>query len=115
MKRSDHGRIVTFGVGAVFAQKQEDGSVRLLAYVGHSLQKHEHNYRVTELVALAVVVWGVKHFRPYLYGHQCDVYTDHEALKSLLNTPQPSSKLAHWGMAIQELNLHIHYWLELKS
>ena len=96
------------GLGAVLAQKQEDGSVRPLAYASRSLQKHERNYGVTELEALAVV-WGVKHFRPYLYGHRCDVYTDHEALKSLLNTPQPSGKLARWGMAIQELDLHIHY------
>ena len=75
------------GLGAVLAQKQEDGSVRLLAYASRSLQKHERNYGVTELEALAVV-WGVKHSRPYLYGHRCDVYTDHQALKSLLNTPQ---------------------------
>ena len=60
------------------------------------------------LEALAVV-WAVKHFRPYLYGHRCDVYTDHEALRSLLNTPHPSSKLARWGLAIQELDLQIHY------
>ena len=33
--------------------------------------------------------------------------TDHEALKSLLNTPQPSGKLARWGMAIQELDIEI--------
>ena len=81
------------GLGAVLAQKQEDGSVRPLAYASRSLQKHERNYGVTELEALAVV-WVVKHFRPYLYGHRCDVYTDHEALKSLLNTPQTSGKLA---------------------
>ena len=36
--------------------------------------------------------------------HQCDVYTDYEALKPLPNTPQPSDKLAHWGVAIQELD-----------
>ena len=35
--------------------------------------------------------------------------TDHEALKSLLNTPQPSGKLARWGMAIQELDIEILY------
>ena len=81
------------GLGAVLAQKQEDGSVRPLAYASRSLQKHERNYGVTELEALAVV-WGVKHFRPYSYGHRCDVYTDHETLKSLLNTSQTSGKLA---------------------
>ena len=37
------------------------------------------------------------------------VYTDHEALKALLNTPQPSGKLARWGMVLQELDLQIEY------
>ena len=37
------------------------------------------------------------------------VATDHEALKSLLNSPHPSGKLARWGLAIQELDLIIHY------
>ena len=55
------------------------------------------------------VVWAVKHFRHYIYGHHCTVYTDHEALKALLNTPQPSRKLARWGMALQELDLQIEY------
>ena len=90
------------------AQVQEDGTTRPIAYASRTLQKHEQNYGVTELEALGVV-WAVKHFRPYLYGHHCEVYTDHEALKSLLNTPQPSGKLARWGMAIQELDLQIHY------
>ena len=65
-------------------------------------------YGVTEVEALRVV-WGVKHFRPYLYGYKCLVITDHEALKSLLNTPHPSGKLARWGLAIQELYLTIKY------
>ncbi len=51
--------------------------------------------------------WALKHFRAYLYGHHCDVFTDHEALKSLLNTPQPSGNLARWGMTIQELDVKI--------
>ena len=53
--------------------------------------------------ALAVV-WAVKHCHVYLYRHKCDVYTDHEALLSLLNTPHPSGKLARWGLALQELD-----------
>ena len=94
------------GLGAVLAQGQEDGSIRPIAFASRSLQEHEKKYGITELEVLGVV-WAVKHFRPYVYGHQCDVYTDHEALKSLHNTPQPSGKLARWGMAIQELDLRI--------
>ena len=37
------------------------------------------------------------------------MYTDHEALKALLNTPQPSGKLARWGMVLQEMDLEIFY------
>ena len=94
------------GLGAVLSQQQGDGSTRPITYVSHSLLKHEWNYGITELDGLGVV-WAVKHFRPYLYGHFFEFYTDHEALKSLLNTPQPSRKLARWGMAIKELNLKI--------
>ena len=94
------------GLGAVLVQNV-DGIVRPVAFASHTLQPHEKNYAVTELEALGVV-WAAKHFRPYLYGHQCDVFTDHVA-KSLLCTPQPSGKLAQWGMAIQELDLHIHH------
>ena len=96
------------GLGAVLAQRQEDNSIKPIAYASRSLQPHEKNYGITELEGLGVV-WAVKHFRPYLYGHTCDVYTDHAALTSLLNTPQPSGKLARWGMAIQELDLHMHH------
>ena len=90
------------------AQRQEDDSVRPIAYSGRALQTHEHNYGITELEGLGVV-WAVKHFRPYLYGHKCEVFTDHSALTSLLNTPQPSGKLTRWGMAIQELDLQIRH------
>ena len=111
------------GLGAVLTQKQNDGSVRPVAYASRTLQPHEQNYGVTKLEALGVVwavrhfrhylyghhcdvftdhkalkflgvVWAVRHFRHYLYGHHCDVFTDHKALKSLLNTPHPSGKLA---------------------
>ena len=96
------------GLGAVLAQRQEDQSVRPIAYASRTLLPHEKNYGISEMEALAVV-WAVKHFRIYLYGHKCHVFTDHEALKSLLNTPHPSGKLARWGLALQELNLEIHY------
>jgi len=96
------------GLGAVLALEQEDGVVRPIAYASRTLKPHERHYGVTELEALGAV-WAVKHFQPYLYGHSCHLYTHHEALKSLLNTPHPSGKLARWGLALQEVDIHIHY------
>ena len=96
------------GLGAILAQTQQDQTVRPIAYVSRTLQSHEKRYSTTELEALGVV-WAVKHFRHYLYGHCCHVFTDHEPLKSLLNTPHPSGKLARWGLALQNVDLIIHY------
>ena len=96
------------GLGAVLAQKQPDGTVHPIAYASRTLQKTEKNYGITELEGLGVTL-AVKHFRPYLYGQKYTVYTDHQALKSLLNTLQPSEKLARWGMALQELDLCIQH------
>ena len=96
------------GLGAVLSQEHENKVVRPIAFASRTLLQHEKNYGISELEALAVV-WAVKHFKHYLYGYRCIVFTDHEALKSLLNTPQPSGKLARWGMALQELNLRIEY------
>ena len=96
------------GLGAVLSQKQHDGKVAPITYASRTLQQHKKNYGILELEALAVV-WAAKHFRTYLYGHLCDVITDHEALKGFLNTPHPSGKLTRWGLALQELDLKIHY------
>ena len=54
------------GLGAVLAQEQNTVVKASIAYVNHTPQKHEKNYGVTELEALRVV-WGVKHFYPYLW------------------------------------------------
>ena len=96
------------GLGAVLSQTQKDRSIRPIAFASRTLQASEVNYGITELEALAVV-WAVRHFRQYLYGHRCNIITDHEVLKSLLNTPHPSGRLARWGLTLQELDLVITY------
>ena len=98
----------TLGLGAILAQELGDKTVRPISYASRTLLPHEKNYSASELEALGVV-WAVQRFRHYSFGHHCDVYTDHQALMSLLNTPHPSGKLARWGLALQEMDLTIHY------
>ena len=89
----------SLGLGAILAQKQEDGQVHPVACASRTLSPHKH-YGITEMEILAVV-WTAEHFRPYLLGHYCTVFTDHLAYLSLLNSSHPSAELARWAMCIQ--------------
>lgn len=97
------------GVGAVLSQPQEDGQLHPVAYASRSLSAPERNYAITELETLAVV-WAITHFHSYLYGHSVTVYTDHSAVKAVLETPNPSGKHARWwtkvyGSGVKEVHI----------
>ena len=79
-------------LGGVLEQEQEDGKLHPVAFTSRSLSKTERNYRITELEVLGVA-WGAKHFRAYLCGYKCIVYTDHAPLRSMLRAQHPSGKL----------------------
>lgn len=97
------------GLGAILSQRQSDGNVHPVAYASRSLSQPERNYGITELETLAVV-WAVTHFKAYLYGNKVTIYSDHSAVKAVLNTPNPSGKHARWwtrvyGSGINEVNI----------
>lgn len=83
------------GLGAVLSQQGRDGKLHPVAYASRSLSPPEKRYAITELETLAVV-WAISHFLAYLYGHDLHVYTDHSAVKAVLETPSPSGKHARW-------------------
>jgi hypothetical protein len=62
------------GAGAVLSQGQI-GKDLLIAYASRSFNKAEKNYRTAEK-ELAAIVWGVKHFRPYLYGRKFKIRSE---------------------------------------
>ena len=94
--------------GAVLAQKQPDGTVHPIAYASRFLQPAERNYGISKLETLGLV-WAVKHFRPYILGYPCTVYTDQAACLSLPSFHNPSTKLARWTLTIQKIYLTIKY------
>ena len=51
----------------------------VIAYASRQLKVHGHNYPTHDL-ELAAVVFALKHWRNYLYGVKCQVYTDHRSL-----------------------------------
>ena len=100
------------GLGAILSQLQVDGNLHPVAYASRALNKAEKNYSITKLETLAVL-WAVSHFHSYLYGNKVTVLTDHSAVKTILETPNPTGKHARWwtkiyGWGVKELI--IKYW-----
>ena len=87
------------GLGAILSQEGDDHLLHPIAYGSRVLTPAERNYAVSELETLAVV-WGIKHYRPYLYGHVVTVYTDHSAVKAILQTPCPDGRHARWWQKV---------------
>ena len=73
---------------------------RPVAFASRTLTPVERNYNTTEQEALCVV-YAFEHFYPYLYGAKLTIYTNHEALKSILSTKEPRGRIARWILAIQ--------------
>lgn len=79
------------GLGAILSQKHGDGLSHPVAFASCSLTPAEKQYGITELETLAVV-WAITHFRAYLYGHDVVIFTDHSAVRAVLEMPNPSGK-----------------------
>ena len=89
------------GLGAVLTQFHGDLE-RVVAYGSRKLNNAERNYSVPEREALAVV-WGISHFRPYLYGQKFCIVTDHQPLTYLKTMKDPKGRFARW---LQELSAY---------
>jgi hypothetical protein len=73
-------------IGAILAQKDEDGKEHAVAYHSKKLTPTERNWPITHLECFAVVNAVCKHFADFLLGHPFTVYTDCSALQWLLKS-----------------------------
>lgn len=58
---------------------------------------------------MLAIVWAVKHFRPYLYGRNFTIITDHRPLTWLFNVKDPGSRLIRWRLKLEEYDYNIVY------
>ena len=69
---------------------------------------NERNYP-TNYLQLAAVVHALKTWRHYLYGQNCDVYTDHKSLKYIFTQSELNMRQRRWLELIKYYELEIHY------
>lgn len=93
-----------YAIGAVLSNKNG----KPVAYASKMLNSAEKNYPTIEKELLAMV-WGIRHFRPYLYGRKFVVYTDHRPLVYLFSLTDPSSRLTKFRLALEEYNFEVIY------
>jgi hypothetical protein len=91
------------GLGCVLMQEG-----RVVAYSSRQLKVHEKNYPTHDL-ELAVVVHALKTWRHYLYGHKCDIYTDHKRLEYISTQSELNMMQQRWLELIKDYELKIHY------
>ena len=77
----------------MLAHKLPDGSERPVGCVSRTLNDAEKNYAQLEKEGL-VLVFGVKRFYSYLFGHTFTLITDHKPLLGLLSKCKSTSPQA---------------------
>lgn len=95
-----------FALGAVLLQEGHP-----IAYASRTLNTHEIRYGTPEKELLGVV-WACKHFRPYIYGKEFLLQTDHEALKWLHTKylgKDLNPRLQRWILSLGEYNIKIDF------
>lgn len=96
------------GIGAVLSQISDDGSDLPVSYASKSFTKGQRNKAVIEQELLAIH-FGIKQFRPYVYGTKFTVRSDHKPLQYLFSMKDPTSKLARIRLDLTDYDFFIEH------
>ncbi|GKA48829.1 reverse transcriptase domain-containing protein [Tanacetum coccineum] len=94
-----------FAIGAVLGQ-QKTKHFQPIHYASKTMTEAQIHYTTTEKEMLAVV-YAFEKFWPYLVLSKSIVYTDHSALKYLMNKQDAKPRLLRWVLLLQEFDITI--------
>ena len=87
-----------FAIGVVLGQKKEKVFYSIY-YASKTLTAAQLNYTITEK-ELPVVVYAFEKFHPYLVGTKVIVYTDHSAIRYLMQKKDTKPRLNRWVLLL---------------
>jgi len=88
-----------YAVATVLGQRK-DKKMHAIYYASKTLDGAQVNYATTEKELLAVV-YAIDKFRQYLVGSKIIVYTNHSAIKYLLNKKDVKPRFIRWILLLQ--------------
>ncbi|GJW61488.1 reverse transcriptase domain-containing protein, partial [Tanacetum coccineum] len=94
-----------FAIGVVLGQRKMK-HFQHIHYASKMMIEAQIHYTTTEKEMLAVV-YAFEKFWPYLVLSKSIVYTDHSALKYLLNKQDTKPRLLRWVLLLQEFDITI--------
>lgn len=98
----------SIAIGAILAQKDEEGRMRMISAYSKRLDTAQQNYTITERELLAIVK-ACEHFKHYLWGKEFELHTDHKALTYLQTCKDPTLRLLRWALSLQQFDIKIVY------
>ena len=101
-----------FGTGAILYQrdlsKPRKQQLRVIGYHSYTFTAAELNYNTSEKECLAVKK-AIYYFRSYLEGKQFSLFTDHQALESLMKMTEPKGRLCRWQVDLMSYSFTINH------
>jgi hypothetical protein len=98
-----------FAIGCALMQRDQDGAERVVCYHSRQLKPAERNYPEHDKELLAMK-FSLAKCRVYLLGSRPFViYTDHASLRTAINSPHLSQRMARWLSFFAEFNFTVEY------
>ena len=96
----------SIALGTVLAQSGESNIDHPIDFSSKKLSTVENNYTTIEREGLAMV-YALQKFQHYLLGSHFKMFTDHSALKYLVNKPMLGGRICRWLILFQEYDFEI--------
>ncbi|KYO27808.1 hypothetical protein Y1Q_0013007 [Alligator mississippiensis] len=95
------------GLGAVLLQEHQE-TRHPVVYLSRKLIPQKQNLSSIEKECLAIV-WALTKLKPYLWGQQFTILSDHAPLQWLQTMQNTNAKLKQWAWQLQEFNFTVEH------
>ena len=89
-------------------QEQVDKCVKPIVYISRATIPAERNWTALDLEA-GGVIWALKRLRGYLWSTNFEIYTDHQALTSIIKVGEHNAHVQRWLECVCDFSYKVIY------